>query len=801
MSRAVAELTLRLSAQRATRALLVALAVASCSLTAASTGRADLFSPSSLVSYGAIGGGGFAQQAEYAHDSVVSADGHYVAFDGSIGGVTGVWRRDLATEIIEQVAGGDAAMPSISEEGRYVSFTTNEGDSLPEITHARPDPAPHGEVVNVYRRDMDSEPAATAAEEAARPAGERAFLTASVPAGSEEPLRYSSPGASGGAYAAARSAMSANGSEVAFVTTAVSNLVPYPALEEEETSRGEQPAPYTPAGQVAVHDFETGTSGTTELVSRCRFECGQGAAAGAAEPVLAVEEAGRRIGAVSIGAARFPEHGEDGSWPGASISADGSTVAWMGEDVAQQAPTLAQEHLEAFYEEPLWRRLPAAANQTRRVTGGSDPEDPACAASGELVLAIGSRNAGDPCQGPFLREAATPFSAGLIKDTISDDTPRLSANGEKVVFPANGRLLAQGSDFDRGEETGTPTDLFLVNMRPGLTRDQALTHLTEAGNLETQGSPIGDYEISPDGEQVAFTTLRTVFTLGQPTLVSPALAEVGIAELYDADLADGTLTRVTHGYEGEAEASEQPHPAQRSQNGDPYEELNGGVKPHDLGALTPSFSADGNELVFTSTAANLIYGDGNSPAYPLDCCQAGDGSDVFEVTRSPFVAEPAPQSISPAPVTAIDPEWRLGATAQVYDNGTVAVYVEAPGMGRLQVTARGGIVLTRRSGRGRSVRIRRVLATRTLAARTAVQSAPAGGLMRVLVRVASRYASLLERSQGLPATLQVSFASAGRPTLTQTLAVIFKRAPLTSTKAAKRPSTHARLPSAARRAS
>lgn len=380
MNRALAGVSLPCGTSRVARALLVALTAASLSLTAASAGRADLFSPISLVSYGAIGGGGFAQQAEYAHDSVVSADGRYVAFDGSIGGVTGVWRRDLTTETIEQVAGGDAAMPSISAEGRYVSFTINEGGSLPEITHVRTDVDPHEEAVNVYRRDMNREPAGTAAEEAARPAGERAFLAASVPSGSEEPLRYSAPGASGGAYAAARSAMSENGSEVTFVTTTVSNLVPYPALEEEEAGRGEQPAPHTPAGQVAVHDFGTGV---TELVSRCRFECGQGAGAGAAEPVAAVEEAGSHIGAVATGEARFPEHGEDGSWPGASISADGSTVAWMGEDVGQQAPTLAQEHLEALYEEPLWRRLPAAANQTRRVTGGSDPEDPACAASGE----------------------------------------------------------------------------------------------------------------------------------------------------------------------------------------------------------------------------------------------------------------------------------------------------------------------------------------------------------------------------------------------------------------------------------
>ena len=42
----------------------------------------------------------------------------YVAFDGSVGGVTGVWRRDLATDAIEQVAGGDAELPSISEDGQ-----------------------------------------------------------------------------------------------------------------------------------------------------------------------------------------------------------------------------------------------------------------------------------------------------------------------------------------------------------------------------------------------------------------------------------------------------------------------------------------------------------------------------------------------------------------------------------------------------------------------------------------------------------------------------------------------------------
>ena len=490
-------------------------AAAACAamLLSTSGARADVFSPIGLVSDGVVGAAGFVQQAEYAHDSAISANGRYVAFDGSVGGVMGIWRRDLTTNVIEQVAGGDAAMPSISAEGRYVSFTTNEGVSLAEISHELPDADAHAGAVEVYRRDMDNQPAATAAEEAARAPGERAFLAASVPSGSEEPLRYgfatSTEREHGGSYAVGRTAISANGNEVAFVTAAISDLVVYPALEHP----GETVVPRTPAGQVAVHWFDTGA---TELISRCRFECGQGAAAGAAEPVVAGEAESKPVGAVTLAAAEFPEHGRDGSWPGASISADGTTVAWMGEDIAQQAPTLAHEDLEADYQEPLWRRLPATANDARRVTGGSDPEVPACAASGELELVAGSDTANDPCQGPFVREQASGAKGGgLIKGLAGDDTPRLSSDGEEVVFGANARLVMEGSDFDRGE-AGNPTDLFLVSMRPGLTRAQAITPLTEAGSetSEAQSAEVTDFEISPDGLQVAFSTVRSLFGLG-----------------------------------------------------------------------------------------------------------------------------------------------------------------------------------------------------------------------------------------------------------------------------------------------
>ena len=69
---------------------------------------------------------------EYAHDPALSGDGRYVVFDGSVAGVTGVWRREnRPAGAVEQVAGGDAELPSISADGRYVSFTTNRGRISP----------------------------------------------------------------------------------------------------------------------------------------------------------------------------------------------------------------------------------------------------------------------------------------------------------------------------------------------------------------------------------------------------------------------------------------------------------------------------------------------------------------------------------------------------------------------------------------------------------------------------------------------------------------------------------------------
>src|ERR1035437_8084315 len=384
--------------------------------------------------------------------------------DGYFAGRSGVWRRELrpgeASGPIEPVAVGaqvpgsegcagavpcDAVLPSVSANGQFVSFTTA----------ARLDPVnDSNEAPDVYVRNMalgESQPGA--------------FTLVSAADGTSAGLTYEGP-LTHGAVASGRTAISADGNEVAFVTTAISDL----------TDPGTPGEPRTPALQVAVRNL---SARTTELVS-AEYD----PATGQAKPGIPVSafEANETWGAVYTTAAAgpsFPFNNRAYDLPpvvGASISADGTTVAWMGRVVHKQARMLPGE-AGARYAEPLWRRIadgPLAP--TRRVTGGSEPENPACAASGEQnVPAPGSASLSDPCQGPFAVTAESGVWAGSRGN--ADTVPQLSGDGYTVVFFAGAQLVALGSNFGRsGEELA---DLYIANMHPGLTRRAALRPLTE----------------------------------------------------------------------------------------------------------------------------------------------------------------------------------------------------------------------------------------------------------------------------------------------------------------------------------
>jgi len=734
------------------------------------SGGADVFGPISLISEGALPGTLEAQQVEYAHDPAISGNGRYVAFDGSFHGVMGVWRAEVQggkVGQIQQVAGGDAELPSISENGQYISFTTNEGASLPKITYGPNGEAPEAteasqEAVNVYVRDM------SIGRESPEAFKTEAFKVASARNGSDEPLTYSGAETRRGAVAIGRSAISADGNEVAFVTTAVSDLT-----DPETPSE-----PKTPILQVAVRYI---ASQETKLVSEDPETHG---------PVPTREEQSEPLGAVFLGIRRSfepptPYGYLKDSPPGASISADGSTVAWMGTDVNQQVTMLAKEARHARYVEPLWRRIaPGSETPTERVTGGSDPSNPACLASGETVLPS-KPSSTDPCQGPFQVEEGNP-SGGIWAaggGEVGDPVPRLSADGYTVAFLSAAQLVTAGENFGRGAQ-GQPTDLYVADMHPGLTRDQALTQLTELAGGEAAGlgdtAPIIDFGISADGEQVAFATKRTQFPLGSPAFVSPPAGEPGLNELFDVDLSNHTLTRVTHGYQGPDEPSEHAHlPALAGE--DPYKFHEGD------GALSPSFSSDGRILAFSSTAYNLAFGDGNAP--PLGGPPPGsdaDGDDVFLVERTVFQPLPTPRYLSPAPQVVTQPVWQLGVTALSRPDGSVLLYVRAPGAGTVRAGAHGVVpirftipVNTARRRGGRSAGRRRVLTTKVASRRvtTAVQARipSTGGLMALTLKLAPAYSGLASTRAGLSATVTVVFTATGYPALRQSITVTFVR--------------------------
>jgi hypothetical protein len=737
--------------------LLALCAVLPALLVSCAPAAADVFGPITMASASAVPGDPQDQQADYAADAVISGDGRYVAFDGSFGGRTGVFRRDLLTGQVAVVAEGDAVEPSISEEGRYVSFTTTARLDEENDTNSAPD---------VYVRDMDRPSSQPCPEhwEASEEAREAcAFTLVSAVNGSAQGLSYAYGSNQDfeethfGSLAAGRSAMSANGRYVAFVTSAVSNLA---NPDRPLRPAGPEP-PETPALQVAVRDLQTRE---TQLVSVVRDSVSGGPElneAGQPEPVPTVSEGTTLYGALYDGGSPpvFPS-----PWAGASISADGSTVAWMGQQIGAQAQVLSATDVatQPQYTEPLWRRIGEGPQApTRRVTGGSDPSNPLCAASGETELAK-PPTLSDPCQGPFDTLGELGEDAGLwTGGTAYDYLPRLSADGLTVAFIANAREVASGEEFKTAESS---SDLYVVNMRDGLTRVQALRRLTElaGGNFSDPArvAPIVDFGVSPDGTQVAFSTERTVFPLGSPAFVSAPAAQVGVVELYDADLADETLTRVTQGYEGQ-----------------PAEVPPGTTSVTD----SPSFSENGDLLAFCSNADNLVYGDGNK------------ASDAFVVPRLQFAPTPTPQDISSPPAgPALGSLWELGVTALSQRDGSVLLDVEAPGGGTLLASAQGvvqvaaahSLAARRRGRRSRGVRTRgaRVLDAKTatsVASRRiagAVKGVSEEGLVTVVLTLAPNYRALASRPGGLSATVTLTFAAAGHKTLSQSVPVTFVRA-------------------------
>jgi hypothetical protein len=714
-------------------------------------------------------------QADYAYSPAISANGQYVVFTGSVASQPGVYREDLATGALEPVIeGAGAGAPSISAEGRYVSFTSDEE---PEVQPAARKPAPSG-CTSVYVRDMAVPDVQTQASagivERAPFDSPGAYTLASAGDGGTGSLAYAKPKAEGeqcGAATAAGVSLSAGEGrpvKVVFTILGASDLSApsKPAVSPSEPS-GPCPAPPyancpTPPGQVVVRNLETQT---TTLVSVTAASLG-----GTPQPVAG----GAALAGVTASGVVILPDGAHVHLPvaasSAAISADGSTVAWMGTNVAEQVPVaqpLPTAEYVNGYAEPLWRRIEeGAATPTRRVLAGEDPSAPDCppACAGGLDLGwdmqdlVATEDTSEaPAYGSYvsLANSQLGFRADNGFSTSLDAvTPKLSENGMEVALLSTQPNYGEDPDFGLLSQTKPPpANAFVVNMTPGLTRAQAITRLTAWGsvnftNPRLDGS-IESIAISPDGSRVAFVTRRIAFPLAPPALITPPLSQSASTQLYEANLQAGTLALVTEGY------NEEP--------------ANGEV-------FSASLSGDGLRVALASGAGNLAYG------------VVDQGSAVFVTNEidSPSVA--GLQSITPLPgEPALTPQWKLSATVRpAPGGGALLLDVSVPGAGVLDANASAAVPGATRSSRARPHGRRReragsrgrratasathghlVIATREIA--HAGKTAKEPRVIQLRLTPVSRYRSLEDARGGLFTTITVTFSAHGHHQLERTL--------------------------------
>ncbi len=365
-----------------------------------------------------------------------------------------------------------ASRPSISADGRFVAFLTAQRLLAADVN----------ENLDAYVRDMDVPIGASGA-----------FDLVSAADGGDAPALYGPRRSRSGQRTGGRdnpgTAISADGSRVAFMTEAPSNLPSGGAVD-------------VPAGQVYLRDRVTDT---TTLVT----------------------------------AKRDPGTGEMTSQPaggalGASLSPDGTTVAWTGGNASTQTRFLGGENTDSIYLYYLWRR-PADGPQRR--PGGS-PGPPtrttrrACAAA----------------------RTSTGSRPGPATDRSTNGGPSrrhlLSGTGAQRRRPHGGLSDRRRRQTPAQRQPGPRP----VRHRhePGVTRKQGTVELTRdtLDNNTATAQPVSSVSISPDGRYLLITCARTKFAFPALKQLGDPRPVPGPREAYVVDLEARTLERVVHSFSG-----------------------------------------------------------------------------------------------------------------------------------------------------------------------------------------------------------------------------------------------------------
>jgi hypothetical protein len=395
---------------------------------------------------------------------------------------------------------------------------------------------------------------------------------------------------------------------------------------------------------------------------------------------------------------------------GAAISGDGSTVAWLGSDLPDQVPmspteATALDQLDAGsfpYLEPLWRRVADGPEApTRRIVGP--------------MPALESKN-----------QEINPGSTGWMGPPGVDGVPQLSADGRTVALIGNPTEATDVFVAEMGSDPPTLTQLTReIQVRPA----EPEKAINQEPYVPLNGH-IYDVAISADGNRIAFTTARQQFPLAPPNLISPVPAALGLVELYLVDREGESLRRVTHGAGG----MDEPSLASTGSG-------QGGA-----GASSPSLAAGGHLLAFSSTASNLVEGDGNEAA------------DAFLIEDSSAASGAGSSSISaPPPEGSSVKRKRLLVTAASLPDGSVRLTVTVPRHGTVLASAGGSpapALKPRRLARG-------------------LVGAKGAGSVLLRLQLPPRLRHFAHTSEGVYAQARVSFHGSGGKALRAHLEVRF----------------------------
>lgn len=441
---------------------------------------------------------------------------------------------------------------------------------------------------------------------------------------------------------------------------------------------------------------------------RVVFRTVDGAAAGMASNQVLVRDLAARTTRLVTFRRGAPADAVGGALGQAGISGDGTTVVWTGRGADEQVRTVPGESLDPQAFSYFWQRQ---GEETRRISGATDPDDPAC------VAYVPSDTASGPCYGPL---------ADIEQGTtgIVSQLPSLSDDGYRVAF------LTSASP--RPRVAGSTLDLFVTDMRPGVSRKAGTVELTRDDPVDRlAGATLNSVTLSPEGRWAAITTSRLRFP--KLTFTSRVRSVFDVDELYLIDLEARTIERAaTAGNGGNVNRS--------------------GV------ATQVSVSQDARRVAFVSAADNLFFGDANQRA------------DVFVVDRLDAPPPPPPVDEPPieAPQETFDPpppatERRLAVSVKRAPAYGVRLQVKAPARGKLRVEIRGRVPDA--DGRPRG-------AAKRLASTVVTVKKP--GTVRVDVAIAKRYRSAVRRAGKIEARATATLTpTSGGSAYTRALTVRF----------------------------